>query len=347
MKVKVNEAWKRPLAVPQDWRAALFLDQLEGPAGRYLPRDSARTRGHGFSSRDQCGSHPESGRHYYFRPKAKGTGKELSLTGATIRRHLEGELTIGLYAINPSTQRSKWVAIDADYAGAMEDLLKLQYFLQQDKVEAALEMSKRGGHLWIFMERPALARECRIYIYNLALKLGVRIRGAGLAEGIEIFPKHDELREGEFGNAMRGPLGIHRGANRRYWFYGADYDLEKQIAYLNRLRKVSEEQLRTFIAGKTMPPEFDRKRPSADQSVPFVHASGHEFRILDHVGKVRRVGRNYVTQCPSCAEAGQDRSGDNLAISIEDPRKYLCWAGCTREMIRRAVGCPIPVRQLA
>jgi len=292
-------------------------------------------------------AHPESGRHYYFRPKARGTGKELSLTATTIRRHLEGELTIGLYAINPSTQRAKWVAIDADYVGAMEDLLKLQYFLQQDKVEAALEMSKRGGHLWIFMERPALARECRIYIYNLALELGVRIRGAGLAEGIEVFPKHDELREGEFGNAVRGPLGIHRGADRRYWFYGADYGLEEQILYLNLLRKVSEEQLRTFIAGKTMPPEFDRKRSLGDQCVPFVRSSGCEFRILDHVGNVRKVGRNYVTQCPSCAEAGQDRSGDNLAISIEDPRKYLCWAGCTREMIRRAVGCPIPVRQFA
>ena len=32
--------------------------------------------------------HPESGRHYYFRPTAKGTGKELSLSAATIRRHL-------------------------------------------------------------------------------------------------------------------------------------------------------------------------------------------------------------------------------------------------------------------
>ncbi len=184
--------------------------------------------------------HLESGRHYYFRPKARGTGQELSLTDTTIKGHLEGEITIGLYAINPATQRSKWVAIDADYAGAMEDLLKLQYSLQQDSVESALEMSRRGGHLWIFMERPALARECRIYIYNLALRLGVRIKGAGLVEGIEIFPKHDELRHGEFGNAIRGPLGIHRGANRRYWFYGADYDLEKQMAYLTRLRKGPE-----------------------------------------------------------------------------------------------------------
>ncbi len=289
---------------------------------------------------------PESGRHHYFRPRARVNGKDLSLTLDTVRRHLQGDITIGLYAINPATQRSKWLAIDADYEGAMEDLLKLQYHLGQDEVDAALEMSKRGGHLWIFMAAPALARECRIYIYNLALKLGMRIKGIGLADGIEIFPKHDEVRAGEFGNAIRGPLGIHRGAGRRYWFYGADYNLEKQIAFLKRLRKVSEGQLRGFIAGKTMPPEFERRR-NAPVEGPFVSPSGRKFRILEHVSKVRSVGRNYVTQCPSCAEAGQDRSGDNLAISIENPRKYICWAGCTKEMIRRAVGCPIPIRRSA
>jgi hypothetical protein len=97
--------------------------------------------------------------------------------------------------------------------------------------------------------------------------------------------------------------------------------------------------------GKTMPPAFGRRKSASDQS--FVRSPSHEFRILDHVGKVRKVGRNYVTRCPSCAEAGQDRSGDNLAISIEDPRKYICWAGCSREMIRRAVGCPIPAGRSA
>ena len=289
--------------------------------------------------------HPESGRHYYFRPKAVGNGQEVALTPATIRRHLEGDVTIGLYAINPTTQRSKWVAIDADYAGAMEDLLKLQYSLQRDGVQAALEMSRRGGHLWVFMKEPTLARHCRIYIYNLALGLGVRIKGFGLAEGIEVFPKHDALREGEFGNAIRGPLGIHRGGNHRYWFYGADYILDKQIAYLDRLEKVSEEQMQQFIAGKNMPPGFER--PQASHQVAAHRGSVQEFRILDHVGKTRKVGRNYVTRCPSCAEVGRDRSGDNLAISIDDPLKYICWAGCTKEMIRQALGCPIRVRHTA
>ena len=98
--------------------------------------------------------HPESARHYYYRPKNEKTGQGLSLTPDTIRRHLEGEITIGLYSINPATQCSKWVAIDADYEDALTDLLKLSFYLRQDGVESALEKSHRGGHLWIFLAEP-------------------------------------------------------------------------------------------------------------------------------------------------------------------------------------------------
>ncbi len=194
---------------------------------------------------------------------------------------------------------------------------------------------------------PLLARECQIYVCNLASRLGLPVKGAGLAEGIEVFPKHDEVGIGEFGNAIRGPLGIHRGANRRYWFYGADYDLEKQMAYLKRLRRVTEEELRHFIAGKTMPAELRRQPRSPVPAARWTSAGRPEFRILEHVDKLRKVGRNYVTRCPSCAEAGHDRSGDNLAIRIDDPRFYKCWAGCTKEMIREALGSPIRTRRSA
>ena len=72
-------------------------------------------------------------------------------------------------------------------------------------------------------------------------------------------------------------------------------------------------------------------------------ANRKQFSILDFVQKPRRkASGNYYTQCPSCAQAGNDRAGDNLAISISDSRKYKCWAGCTKEMIRAAVGQPIP-----
>ena len=78
--------------------------------------------------------HPESTRHYYYRPKDKKTGQGLSLTLDTIRRHLEAEITIGLYAINPATQCSKWIAIDADSENSSMDLLTLRLCLGREKL---------------------------------------------------------------------------------------------------------------------------------------------------------------------------------------------------------------------
>jgi hypothetical protein len=290
--------------------------------------------------------HPETRRHHYFRPNDKRTGAPLELNEDIVRRHLEGEITIGLYATNPENQCCKWVAIDADYKNAMEDLLKLQYRLGRDGIQPALEMSRRGGHLWIFLEKPLLAKHCRIYIHDVALRLAVPVKQSGLKEGIEIFPKHDVIKPGGFGNAIRGPLGIHRGASRRFWFYSADYTVEAQIAYLIRLRKLTERELQIFIAGKERPKPENSPKGKSIVSGLRGRTARPEFRILEHVGAVRKIGRNYVTRCPSCAEAGHDRSGDNLAILIEDPRFYQCWAGCGKDAIRAALGCPIRVTEV-
>ena len=295
--------------------------------------------------------HSETGRHYYYRPKARDGGPPPALSLDTLRLHLAGEITIGIYAINWRTQRSKWVAIDADYKNALEDLLRLQFELTQDGVESALEKSNRGGHLWIFFEKPALARDCRIYVYHTALRLGVPIKGAGLPEGIEIFPRQDEVRHDEFGNAIRAPLGVHRGARdsrgKRFWFYGADYTLPEQLAYLCQIRKVSEQQLANFVAGKSLPEEFVQHAKRDEPPRRYFSSPANEFRILDYVQVRRQCGRNWIARCPSCAEANKDTSGDNLAISVEEPRKYICWAGCTKEMIRQALGRPIPQKTSA
>lgn len=286
--------------------------------------------------------HPESGKHYYYQPKYGG--QPVPLSEDTIRRHLAGRTTIGLYAINPRTQRCRWVAIDADYENALEDLLKLQWELRQDGVDAALEKSRRGGHLWIFAEKPLLARDCRVYIYNLAVRLKVPVKGCGLADGIEVFPKQDRLSADEFGNALRAPLGIHQANKRRYWFYGADYDFSDQLSYLMRLRKITPTEMADFVRGLEMPPAFV---PPKFEVVPVrlpANSNYREFRILDYVTVRRKMARNYWSRCPSCALQGRDKSGDNLAVSVADPRLYKCWGGCSKEMIRNAVGRPIQHR---
>jgi hypothetical protein len=202
--------------------------------------------------------HPASGRHYYYRPRRRE--RPLELTPWDIQRHLAGEITLGIYAINPRSQRVKWMAIDADYRKALEDLLKLQFELGRNGIQAALEQSRRGGHLWIFFEKPVLAKHARVYIRHLARQLSVEVKGSGCGEGIELFPKQDAVDEGQFGNAIRGPLGVHRAASRRYWFYGAPYELEAQMAYLGNLRRVTEEQMKELMAVVPIDPPAETSR---------------------------------------------------------------------------------------
>lgn len=279
----------------------------------------------------------------YFLARDWQTKEPKPLDDGAVRMHSNGDITISLYAINPETQRSKWVAIDADFDGALEALFQLQWELRQDGVEAALEQSRRGAHLWVFCAEPLLASECRIYVYNLALRLGVPVKGGGLKEGIEVFPRQDRLDDGDYGNAIRAPLGVHRKTERRYWFYDADLTPEAQLAYLTSLKKLTETQLRTFIQGMSLPEAYKPAAPTT-YDPPAQSAGYREFRILDYVRTTRKDSRNWWARCPSCAEAGRDRSGDNLAIQVKNPRFHKCWAGCTKEEIRAALGQPIRKR---
>ena len=100
----------------------------------------------------------KSGKYFFYQARDRKTKSRLALDEQVIRKHLAGEQTIGLYAINPETQCSKWVAIDADYEGAYRDLRTLKWELEQDGVHAIVEMYRRGAHLWILCEEPLPAR---------------------------------------------------------------------------------------------------------------------------------------------------------------------------------------------
>lgn len=302
---------------------------------------------------------PDTGRHNYFLAKgflpdqAGGPpqGPPEHLDAATIQAHLEGRLTIGLYAMNPDTQRCKWLAIDADYKDALFHLCELQYELTQKGLDVALEQSRRGGHLWIFLETPCLALEGRLFISHLASQLRLPIKGRRTfdgnlqVDGLEIFPKHDVLQPGQFGNAVRGPLGVHQATGLRYWFYGADdFTLAAQLDYLKKRRKLTEAELHTLV-DQLPPPGPDPKPSPAPVLNPSHLEHRPQFSILDHVtvNTRRIVSGNYVAQCPSCAAQGRDKHGDNLHIKVADPRFYQCRAGCDRYAIRNILGCPVPL----
>src|SRR5260370_16898286 len=223
--------------------------------------------------------HSESGRYYYYRPRAEG-GCEVGMELVDVRRGMGGEIRVGIYGMNTEREGVKWMGIDADYKRSLDDLLKLQYELQQDGIQAALEQSRRGGHLWILFETPVLAKHARVYIRHLAGKLSVQVKASGPSDGIELFPKQDRIEPTQFGNAIRGPLGVHRAVNRRYWFYGAQHDLEAQMKYLRELRRVTERQLSNLIDGLAL--EEENPRP---QRLTAMRADPSHFHILDRLDR--------------------------------------------------------------
>src|SRR6201998_4002554 len=323
-------AWKAPRPPPEILPPT--VGQAAGPMDWVLNR-RAYTR-----QTDRPDEH--SGKYYFYQARDRRTKEQLALDPVVIQKHLAGELTVGLYAINPETQCSKWVAIDADYEGAYCDLRTLKRELEQAGVHAIVEMSRRGALLWILCEHPLPARLCRIYIYSLALRLEVPIKGTfKQVDGIEIFPRQDEIGAAEYGNAIRGPLGIHRANMHRYWFEDAPSNLADQLIYLRSVKRLTATELEAFTRGLSIP-ESVCSRPALEVASSEIRQSG--FQILQHVKvEFKRSGHDW-TQCPSCAQQGRDRARDNLAISVANPRFYKCWAGCTREMIREALGQPVP-----
>ncbi len=286
------------------------------------------------------------GRYGYYLSKIHPNGPLNSLNDRAIQEHLEGLHTIALFAQAPNNT-CKWIAIDADYQDAIRDLLRLQAAFQRIGVTALLEHSRRGGHLWIFAATPLPAPDCRTLVYHYAGRLDIPIMGilkpAGTAHphGLEIYPRYNRLSAEQRGPAIRAPFGVHRAVKQRFWFGAAAPSLKAQLELLRTTPRLTLEQLRCRTAS------IDRHPSLVEEDRPpgAIHAAQHTtgdtiFRITDFisVSEAPIVSGNWVVRCPSCAEQGRDRAGDNLHIKVSEPLKYICRNQCTADQIRAALG---------
>ncbi len=124
------------------------------------------------------------------------------LTDEVLTKHLRGEVTIGLYSLDPSGT-TRWTVMDSDrglgpIVGAQADLAKRG-------IPSYLESSRAGGHLWTFWDKPVSPTIARRIIEPSAPNL-------------ECFPAGDIPDLDGYGLLIRAPLGIHRFSGRRYPF---------------------------------------------------------------------------------------------------------------------------------
>ena len=129
-----------------------------------------------------------------------------SLTLPLIWAHLEGRWTLGTYLLDECSQCA-FAVFDADSPDGLERLVGLAAQLGQGGIPTLLEVSRRGGHLWVHLAEPTAAHLVRAWLLPYALALGV-----------ELYPKQDGLGSGGASSLMRLPLGIHRQSRGWYPF---------------------------------------------------------------------------------------------------------------------------------
>jgi sulfur relay (sulfurtransferase) DsrC/TusE family protein len=140
-----------------------------------------------------------------------GTYRRVSgeLTREHIRRHLRGEITLGLYATSQESF-ARWICFDFDGDdGPAEASKLLDYLLSKNAYRDSVMLEDTGGrggkgrHLWIFFtSTPAK------HLKWLAQQL---LKKAGVTCEVEIFPKTVEITpDSPYGSLVRLPLGIHR-----------------------------------------------------------------------------------------------------------------------------------------
>jgi len=149
------------------------------------------------------------------------------VTRAVVQAHVRGDRSIGLYLLDARDQCRYGVLdhdgyrLDRDADGQVrrspEDgvrvLQGVRQRLAQHGLDAAVESSRRGAHLWIFASEPVAARDMRALL-----------SWAADGRAMELYPKQDTRGSG-VGSLIRAPLGVHRVSGRRYGFLAASGDL--------------------------------------------------------------------------------------------------------------------------
>ncbi|MDX1279353.1 TOTE conflict system archaeo-eukaryotic primase domain-containing protein [Oceanihabitans sediminis] len=135
------------------------------------------------------------------------------ITLQDIKKHLEGEVTIGLYCLKPDNT-VKWACVDIDGQETESELRRMEieansiYNLFPDFARMLEFSGRRGYHIWIFPKQPLQAE----YIKTLVKS---RLNRVGLNRH-EVFPKQTELNETrKYGNLVKIPCAIHKVSGKR------------------------------------------------------------------------------------------------------------------------------------
>jgi hypothetical protein len=274
------------------------------------------------------------------------------LTPEVLMAHLRGETTLALSS-SDEVGRCRWLCLDLDGADGLKHLLGLNKALALHGLPGLVEASRRGGHLWFFLDVPTPVAEARVMVVAALETLGV-----SFPDG-ELYPDTGASAVGVLGHAVRLPLGTHRLTGRRYALFD-EYSLpcvftssEAALRFLleRPTFNVAAPHLAPVAGSVVRAPEAPQLPRAAeniamvDAGVPaargrtgthspvirWVDAQVSPLALLEDLApetELRRTGRGYLGWCPFHDDRAPDEAGRPGTPSfyvVQDRRYGWSW----------------------
>ena len=171
------------------------------------------------------------------------------LTDDVIRRHLDGNITIGIYPMLQA-ETCYFLAIDFDKQTWRDDVKAFLETCKQKNIPASLERSKsgNGGHIWIFFSEPipaTLARQMGSFLITETMSNRHEL---DMKSYDRLFPNQDTMPKGGLGNLIALPLQkIPMEKGNSVFLDENLIPFPDQWAYLSNVRKMSFDEVHSFV----------------------------------------------------------------------------------------------------
>ena len=203
--------------------------------------------------------------------------------------HLQGTATLGVYPVR-ADQTVLFGAIDIDVrknalpagqpvaAQLLEtvraDARRLARQFEQLHLPVYVEDSGyKGVHLWFFLAEPVPAAEVKRFLEAVVQRVGPPDPQLQW----EVFPKQEQVAEGQLGNLIKLPLGIHLKTGRRCLFTDLEgQEYSDQEGFLARIQQVERKDFERAVSRLVTRPE----QGGAVESAQALRAAFPEYKAL-------------------------------------------------------------------
>ncbi len=234
---------------PIENQIALFRSLFRGREDAYPVRWEGRKGNSGYSP--ACAN--EWKRPFCRKPMTKCSDCEnrdlKPVTDEVIHGHLLGKHTVGVYPLM-SDETCWFLAVDFDKKSWQEDVAIFLRTCNEIGVSVALERSRsgKGGHVWMFFDRPISASVARKFGCAILTRSMERRHQIGLDSYDRFFPSQDTMPKGGFGNLIALPLQRGPAEKGNSVFVNEAFEpYPDQWIFLSAIEKIRLEKVETIV----------------------------------------------------------------------------------------------------